>query len=291
MASPVSSSGSGWRHLRAQPVLVQAAVWLFALPVPVWLWAWQKRGSDRALALTVAGLITVVCLVVPAYSGASDRSGNAPTTTTTTTTTTTIESRPSTSRPPSTAPVEISPAPTEPTAPASDPNLAEDGPLVLLSEVRIAEELSDKGYDRGLFVHWIDADADGCGTRCEVLAAEQRSDGTWLSVYDNVTTADPAEFDVDHVVALGEAWRSGAADWDPGRRTAFANDLDEPRALVAVSASSNRSKSDRDPSSWLPPNAADRCDYITGWMAVKLKWDLAVDPIEFTALQNIAEAC
>jgi hypothetical protein len=124
----------------------------------------------------------------------------------------------------------------------------------------IAPEGSDAGYDRDLFDHWTDADSDGCDARCEVLEQERRIDlpglpgGGWLSTYDGYTTPDAGELDVDHVVALGEAWRSGGATWDGARREAFANDLDDPGALIAVTASANRSKGDRDPASWQPPN-------------------------------------
>jgi hypothetical protein len=163
--------------------------------------------------------------------------------------------------------------------------------------VRVAEELDDAGYDRGRFGTWIDADGDGCNTRCEVLAAERLDDlaglpsGGWRSVYDGLTTDDPSALDIDHLVALREAWRSGAANWDDARRVAFANDLDDPRVLIAVSASSNRSKGDRDPSEWRPPNEGHWCAYITDWLAVKLRWDLAVDPIEFTAAQFLVDTC
>jgi hypothetical protein len=167
----------------------------------------------------------------------------------------------------------------------------------LLSQVSVRDESADSGYDRDLFNHWIDADGDGCDTRCEVLKIERLPtlpglpSGGWLSLYDGKVTENPSEFDIDHLVALAEAWRSGASEWDGARRQAFANDLDDPRALIAVTASSNRSKSDRDPSSWQPPDKAYWCTYVTEWMAVKLKWGLAVDPIEFTALQSIVEGC
>lgn len=84
-------------------------------------------------------------------------------------------------------------------------------------------------------------------------------DGGWLSAYDGYTTSDPSELDIDHVVPLGEAWRSGASRWDPARRAAFANDLDAPQALIAVTAATNRSKSDSDPAIWQPPNTNHWC--------------------------------
>jgi hypothetical protein len=115
-----------------------------------------------------------------------------------------------------------------------------------------------------LFAHWVDADGDRCDTREEVLIAESRTPaqvdpygckvvaGDWSSIYDGVSTDQPGDLDIDHVVALAEASDSGAAAWDAARRRAFANDLDEPAALIAVTASSNRSKSDEDPAEWQP---------------------------------------
>ena len=145
------------------------------------------------------------------------------------------------------------------------------------------------GYDREKFSHWSDFDGDGCDTRDEVLLAETMlprrtravgsscsiEGGRWRSWYDGDSTTDSSSFDVDHMVPLAEAWESGARTWSPSRREAFANDQGDARSLVAVSASSNRSKSDRDPSSWLPDREA--CRYVRAWVAVKLRWDLAAD--------------
>lgn len=69
--------------------------------------------------------------------------------------------------------------------------------------------------------------------------------GDWSSYLDGYSTTSPAELDVDHTVALAEAWDSGAWAWDTPRRQAFANDLDTPGALRAVSAAENQRKSDR----------------------------------------------
>lgn len=167
----------------------------------------------------------------------------------------------------------------------------------LVDQLTVAPEGSGAGYDRSLFQHWIDADGNGCHTRCEVLAVEKRYDlpglpgGGWLSIYDGYSTDDPGELDVDHVVALAEAWRSGADTWDPARRRAFANDLDEPDALIAVTASTNRSKSDRDPASWQPPNRDAWCQFGLGWVRVKIKWNLTADDAEVKALRNIVAGC
>jgi hypothetical protein len=167
---------------------------------------------------------------------------------------------------------------------------------VLLAELVVEPEHSGADYDRDLFEHWIDADHNGCNTRCEVLNAERRTDvpglaSGWYSLYDGYTTDDPGELDIDHVVALGEAWRSGADAWDAARRRAYANDLDEPDALIAVTAATNRSKGDRDPARWQPPNRDGWCQWGTAWLKVKVKWHLSADQAEADALGNVLRAC
>jgi hypothetical protein len=71
--------------------------------------------------------------------------------------------------------------------------------------------------------------------------------GSWRSLYDGATWSDPADVDIDHVVALAEAWTSGAASWTPGQREAFANDLNFGESLRAVTDNVNSSKGARDP--------------------------------------------
>ncbi|REJ08934.1 DUF1524 domain-containing protein [Microbacterium bovistercoris] len=153
-------------------------------------------------------------------------------------------------------------------------------------------------YSRESFEHWTDADGDGCNTRYEVLIEESTtpvdviagcalSGGTWVSPYDGFATSDTAQIQIDHVVALAEAWRSGAWSWTPDQRRDFANDLDVPYALTAASGTSNQSKADKDPSSWMPPNSSYRCEYATSWALVKYRWSLSVDEAEAAALSSI----
>jgi hypothetical protein len=115
--------------------------------------------------------------------------------------------------------------------------------------------------------------------------------GDWFSVYDGVTVEDPSELDIDHVVALGEAWDSGAAGWDAARREAFANDLDHPAALIAVTASSNRSKSDDDPAEWKPPRREAWCQFARDWTSTKIAWDLTADQAEVDGLRSMLTGC
>jgi len=92
------------------------------------------------------------------------------------------------------------------------------------------------------------------------------------------------------VVPLSEAWDSGASKWTTAQRQAFANDVTRPQ-LVAVSASSNRSKGDRDPATWVPTRSAYVCTYVRAWVQVKYYYDLSVDSAEKTALQNDLSSC
>jgi len=173
----------------------------------------------------------------------------------------------------------------------------------VLAGLRVAPEGARAGYDRNLFNHWVDDDGDSCDTREEVLIAESRSRaqvdpygckvvaGDWFSAYDGLTFSDPSGLDIDHVVALAEAWDSGASGWDASRRRAFANDLDHPEALLAVSASSNRSKSDLDPGQWKPTRDAAWCQYARDWVTVKKAWDLSADQNEVDDLKVMLRTC
>jgi len=189
-----------------------------------------------------------------------------------------------------------------PTTSTTKPATSGD-PTAVLAGLRIAPEGPRTGYQRELFVHWIDADHDGCDTREEVLISESRSKaqvdpygckvvaGDWYSLYDGLTFTDPAELDIDHMVPLAEAWDSGAASWDAGRRQAYANDLDHPEALRAVSASSNRSKGDLDPGQWKPTRDAAWCEYANDWVTVKKAWDLTADQNEVDDLRVMLRTC
>lgn len=171
----------------------------------------------------------------------------------------------------------------------------------LVLQLEVASEVVE-GYDRDLFKHWIDADGDGCNTRKEVLISEAKvepqvsgdcdlSGGQWYSSYDEVTTADPSDFDIDHFVPLNEAWQSGAYAWSAEKREEFANDLGFDGSLIAVTASSNRSKSDRDPADWLPVNIGYRCSYVTNWVQVKIRWGLSVDKTELATIKEFGKTC
>jgi hypothetical protein len=97
-----------------------------------------------------------------------------------------------------------------------------------------------------------------------------------------------SEVDVDHVVALGDAWQKGAQQWSPNRREVFAND---PLELLAVSSTANRVKGDGDAATWLPSNKGFRCDYIARQIAVKETYGLWVTRAEHDAMARVLSRC
>jgi len=163
----------------------------------------------------------------------------------------------------------------------------------------IAQDKLD-GYDRSLFKHWIDANKNGCDTRAEVLISEavvkpkvdkkcKLTGGKWLSPYDKKSVSNASQLDVDHLVPLAEAWRSGAWAWTAQQRQDFANDLSDKRALIAVTLTTNRSKGDRDISEWVPK--VDTCGYVQNWIAIKIRYSLTYDSKEALALSDFFEKC
>jgi hypothetical protein len=156
------------------------------------------------------------------------------------------------------------------------------------------------GYKRTAFKHWIDADKNGCNTRAEVLIEEaiekpkvgpkcKLTGGKWISSYDGKTLTNASQLDVDHMVPLAEAWRSGAWKWTPTQRQTFANDLENSEALIAVTATTNRSKGDKDPSLWMP--AKDQCLYVKNWISIKIKYSLTADTQEAEKLNSLVSTC
>ncbi|MEU4562526.1 HNH endonuclease family protein [Actinoplanes sp. NPDC023936] len=167
-----------------------------------------------------------------------------------------------------------------------------------LDGLTVAAAGSMKGYTREKFPHWRDTGSN-CDVRDSVLERDgekvKRSGcnvvaGTWRSLYDDEVLNSPTKVDIDHMVPLANAWRSGASKWDNDKRGDFANDLDRPQ-LIAVSASSNRSKGDQDPSTWKPPARDSWCTYAQDWVTVKSYWKLTVTEKEKVALNDMLETC
>ena len=162
------------------------------------------------------------------------------------------------------------------------------------------------GYSREEFgSRWADVDRNGCDTRDDVLnrdlvAKEWRPGTRGCVVIVGVlhdpytgerlafTKADAAAVQIDHVVALSDAWQKGAAQWDALRRRAFAND---PLNLLAVDGPTNERKGDGDAATWLPPQRSYRCRFVARQVAVKAKWHLSVTPAEHDAIERVLAQC
>jgi hypothetical protein len=93
---------------------------------------------------------------------------------------------------------------------------------------------------------------------------------------------------IDHVVPLADAWQKGAQQWSPAKRIDFAND---PLNLLAVDGPTNQAKSDGDAATWLPPNKAYRCAYVTRQVAVKARYGVWVTQAEHDAIARILSRC
>jgi hypothetical protein len=189
------------------------------------------------------------------------------------------------------------------TAPA-DPDRAEGTRVLLglLDLLDVAEEPPRQGYSRDLLPHWDDISGSGCTARQDALLAQaiglvQRDivrpcvvvEGDWYSLFDGVTfSGAPAEVDVDHVVALAEAWDSGAAGWSTERRRQFAND---PLNLLVVTRRSNREKADLDAGQWSPERGDARCVTASMMVLTKLRYEMTIDAAERDGLRAMARAC
>ncbi|WP_229379153.1 HNH endonuclease family protein [Streptomyces sp. VRA16 Mangrove soil] len=160
------------------------------------------------------------------------------------------------------------------------------------------------GYSRERFGSaWADTDSNGCDTRDDILKRDldgvRFTDGK-CKVASGALRPDPysgqtvtyargrSQVDIDHLVALSDAWQKGAFQWEPGKRIAFAND---PLNLVASGATPNRSKGDGDTATWLPPNKKYRCTYVAGQVAVKKKYGVWVTAAERDAMKKVLGAC
>jgi len=168
-----------------------------------------------------------------------------------------------------------------------------------LSELTVKAEGSSDGYSRDLFPHWI-TQSGTCNTREVVLKRDgtnvvtdsscAATSGSWYSEYDGATWSASADVDIDHVVPLSEAWKSGANAWTTAQRQGFANDLTRPQ-LIAVTDNVNQSKGDQDPATWMPSRTAYKCTYVRMWVQVKHYYNLTVDSAEKSALTSYLSGC
>jgi hypothetical protein len=179
--------------------------------------------------------------------------------------------------------------------------------LAAAGELAVKGRAPKTGYERERFGEaWSDVDRNGCDTRNDVLARDlddevlrEGSDCVVVSgVLDDPYGPSTIEFrrgvdtssavQIDHVIALSDAWQKGAQQWSAGEREAFAND---PLNLLAVDGPLNQAKSDGDAATWLPPNTAYRCTYVARQVAVKHDYGLWVTAAELAAVVGVLETC
>jgi len=201
-------------------------------------------------------------------------------------------------------------APVATVAPTTPPKSSTPKPAVAGTALAAVAKLTVKGrapktgYTRAQFGQaWFDTDRNGCDTRNDVLRRDlgSRQMKNACKVLAGTLAPDPytgtsirfvyggaSEVDIDHLVALSDAWQKGAATWPAGKRLALAND---PLNLLAVDSSTNRSKGDGDAATWLPPNKAFRCTYVARQVAVKGKYAIWVTSAERDAMTRVLRTC
>jgi hypothetical protein len=181
------------------------------------------------------------------------------------------------------------------------------GALDVLATLDVKGRAAKTGYDRKLFgVGAIDFDRNGCDYRNDTLRRDLDTmvlrpgehvcvveRGTLLDPYTNDEVAfvrgqNPSPIEIDHVVALSDAWQKGAQQWSSEKLLDFGND---PRNLIATSRAANQQKKDSDAASWLPPNRSFRCTYVARQIEVKAAYGLWVTAAERDAMDAILRTC
>ncbi len=179
--------------------------------------------------------------------------------------------------------------------------------LEVLASLPVKGRAPKTGYDRALFGQaWADVDRNGCDTRNDILnrdltgvkytnsvLCKVRSGtladpytGTTINFQRGITTSSAVQ--IDHVVALSDAWQKGAQQLTMEQRTAFAND---PLNLQATDGPTNIKKGDGDAATWLPPNKGFRCEYVARQISVKARYKLWVTRAEHDAMAAILGNC
>jgi hypothetical protein len=178
--------------------------------------------------------------------------------------------------------------------------------LEMLATIAVKGKAPRTGYDRTekFGSAWIDVDGNGCDTRndiltrdltqvvfgdnCRVLSGtiDDPYTGEIISFVRGNTTSTLVQ--IDHVVALSNAWQTGAQQLSEESRIAFAND---PLNLLAVDGSANSQKGDGDTATWLPQNTTFRCEYVARQVSVKASYNLWVTTAEHDAMVRVLSRC
>ena len=178
----------------------------------------------------------------------------------------------------------------------------------VLDTLQVKGRAPKTGYKRTQFGKaWTDVDHNGCDTRNDILSRDlsgvKYKSGTHSCVVKSGTLQDPytgksiafergqktsTAVQIDHVVALSDAWQKGAQKLSKSVRTELAND---PYNLLAVQGRANQQKSDGDAATWLPSNKGFRCEYVARQIGVKHKYSLWVTAAEKSAMDRVLTSC
>lgn len=266
----------------------------------------RKRHRTCGGAIAGLSLIFVLALVISGCGG-GDRAG-APipagpsaTGTTASGAGTPTGAGPTPAEPPSHAP-SGRPRPTSSTTPTPKPRAGTA--LAAAAALTVKGRAPKTGYDRDQFgAPWVDVDGNGCDQRNDVLNRDlthKTFDGCLVlrgTLHDPYTgrviqfrrgETTSAAVQIDHVVALSDAWQKGAQQWSSEKRTRFANDT---LNLYAVDGPTNEGKGDGDTATWLPSNKSFRCTYVAHQVAVKAKYKLWVTSAEQQAMVRVLSGC
>lgn len=179
-----------------------------------------------------------------------------------------------------------------------------------LDALAVAEPRNEGSYDREEWEHWSAASTSGwgdtlngqslagCDARDAALIRDGKGvevygeycslEGSWTGPYSGFTTTDSSEMDIDHVVPLAAAHRSGGYEWSAAAKEEYAND---PSVLLTTEAGANREKSDMTPDEWMPANESYHCRYAVEWISVKGEYGLTVTADERSALEEEMSGC
>ena len=269
------------------PRVVGTRKWLLFRGLPSAGW------SPRFLAWLSLLVVAVVISLLPACDAGRERF----------TPSTPTRLQPTSTVPPATGtatPTTSGGAPTA--APASTGSPTATGVVLPVSISAVPQDLPE--YDRGTWRHWTDEDGDCQNARQEVLIDEssiavtfQSEDrcrvaaGLWEGPYTGTAVEDPGDLDVDHMVPLENAHRSGGWQWSRERKRQYANYLGYENHLIATTSGANRSKGSKGPEKWRPPLEDYWCTYATDWVSIKNEWGLTVTEDEYVALAEMLATC
>jgi len=207
-----------------------------------------------------------------------------------------------------TSPAPHPTTPTDKATTSSPAKAASNSALTVLASLAVKGRAPKTGYDRDQFgPAWHDTDRNGCDQRndvlrrdltdltikagtngCEVLTGVLHDPYTGKTIDFTRGVGTSTAVQIDHIVALSDAWQTGVQQLSASTREEFAND---PLELLAVDGPTNESKGDGDAATWLPPNKSERCAYVARQIAVKAKYGLWVTSAEKQAMIQVLTPC